>query len=329
MLSVLCNCCTPSSSSGRATPLLQNAPVKHVHDAACEIGMRWRVRHHHDRGALLVKLSKHAHHFFAVRCVKVAGRLVGKDELGFPYQRSRNGDALLLTTGKLGRAMLCSMGNPHLVEHALDSRLALRGGEIVVEERKLDILANRQLVDQIEALEYESDVALSRFGELRLSQTRNLVPIEDVGTARRTVEHSHDVQKRRFAASRRTHDCDKLAIGNVEIDAVERSRLHGVGPIGLGEAGHCQHESFLSYSPELKVRRALSVSPLYDEVMTRSPGERPLSTSIKSALRRPSWTWRRVAPVPLRSTTNTQLPPVSLKNAPLGMSSAFVESPSV
>jgi hypothetical protein len=46
---------------------------------------------------------------------------------------------------------------------------------------------------------------------------------------------------------------------------------------------------FLSQSPELKVRWSLSVRPLYEEVMTRSPGLMPLSTSMKSLLRRPSF----------------------------------------
>jgi hypothetical protein len=50
---------------------------------------------------------------------------------------------------------------------------------------------------------------------------------------------------------------------------------------------------------------------------------------MKSLLRRPSWTWRLVALCPRLSTTNTQLPPVSLKKAPFGMISALVESPSV
>ena len=72
------------------------------------------------------------------------------------------------------------------------------------------------------------------------------------------------------------------------------------------------------------MRRSLSVRPLYEEVITRSPGLRPLKTSMKSLLRRPSWTERLVAPLPLVSTTNTQLPPVSLKKAPFGMRSAFV-----
>ena len=58
---------------------------------------------------------------------------------------------------------------PDLVEHRVDPRACARdAGMIVVEQRKLDILADGQLVDQIEALEDEADVALAGVGELRL-----------------------------------------------------------------------------------------------------------------------------------------------------------------
>ena len=180
------------------------------------------------------------------------------------------------------------MRDSDLVEHAIDALFAVGSGVIVVEQRELDVLAHSQLVDQIEALEDESDVGLARFCELGLAQTRNLLPVEIVGAAGRAIEHAHDVEQRRLATPRRPHDRDEFAVGDVEIDGVERGRLDGIGAVRLGKSGHGQHEWFLSYSPELKVRWSLSTSPLYEEVMTRSPGVRPLSTSMKSELRRPS-----------------------------------------
>src|SRR4029078_12527693 len=119
------------------------------------------------------------------------------------------------------------------------------------------------------------------------------------------------------------------AVGNVEIDVVERGRLDGVGSVSLGQAVHRKHCLFLSQSPELKFRWSLSVRPLYEEVITLSPGLSPLSTSMKSLLRRPSWTERFVAPLPPLSTTKTQLPPLSVKKAPFGIIRAREESPTV
>jgi hypothetical protein len=56
-----------------------------------------RVGDHHDRGTLVVELAEHPHHFFAVRRVEVACRLVRKDQLGFADKSASNGDPLLLT----------------------------------------------------------------------------------------------------------------------------------------------------------------------------------------------------------------------------------------
>jgi hypothetical protein len=64
-------------------------------------------------------------------------------------------------------------------------RAALGGGDVVVEQGELDILAHRQLVDQIEALEDEADILLADVGELRLGKPGHLDPVEDVGAARR------------------------------------------------------------------------------------------------------------------------------------------------
>src|ERR1700740_2788157 len=98
--------------------------------------------------------------------------------------------------------MLRAVRDADLVEHALDARPALARREIVVEERELDILAHRELVDQVGALENEANVGLARVGELRLAEARDLVTVEDVRTAGRAIEHAHDVKQGRLAAAR-------------------------------------------------------------------------------------------------------------------------------
>ena len=111
--------------SGGAAPLLQDPAVEHVDDAAGEVGMRRRVGDHDDGRAFLVELAEHPHHLLAVGGVEVAGRLVGEDQLGLADQRAGDGDALLLATRQLGRAVLGAVGDADLVEHLVDARLAL------------------------------------------------------------------------------------------------------------------------------------------------------------------------------------------------------------
>jgi hypothetical protein len=57
---------------------------------------------------------------------------------------------------------------PTLSITASTARAPLGGGDIVVEQSELDILADGELVDQIEALEDEADILLADLGELRL-----------------------------------------------------------------------------------------------------------------------------------------------------------------
>ena len=49
------------------------------------------------------------------------------------------------------RAVLGAVGDAHLVHHLVDPGAPLARGDVVVEQRKLDILADGKLVDEIEA----------------------------------------------------------------------------------------------------------------------------------------------------------------------------------
>jgi uncharacterized protein YbbC (DUF1343 family) len=49
----------------------------------------------------------------------------------------------------------------HALEHAVDLAFALTRGDARVQQRQLDVFADRELVDEIEALEDEADVLLA------------------------------------------------------------------------------------------------------------------------------------------------------------------------
>ena len=71
----------------------------------------------------------------------------------------------------------------------------------------------------------------------------DFLAVEHVGAACRAIEHAHHVEQRRLAAARRPHDRDEFAVGDIEIDIVERGRFDGVGAVGLRQASHGEHES--------------------------------------------------------------------------------------
>ena len=57
--------------------------------------------------------------------------------------------------------MLAPVGNANAVERCLGAGLARIAVEAEVEQRQLDVFVNRQLVDQVEALEHEPDRPLA------------------------------------------------------------------------------------------------------------------------------------------------------------------------
>ena len=81
--------------------------VAHVHDAI-EVGDGFRiVRDHHDGLAqIFVQLAQHFEHDVGIFRVEVTRWLVGKQDFWFVDDRARDGHALLLAAGKLGRFVM-------------------------------------------------------------------------------------------------------------------------------------------------------------------------------------------------------------------------------
>ena len=78
--------------------MLYNLTIEQVDDAIGVAGVMLRVRNHNDGGALLVKLEQKVHNLLAVLRIKVACRLIGKDNLGIGNYGTSYGYTLLLTT---------------------------------------------------------------------------------------------------------------------------------------------------------------------------------------------------------------------------------------
>ena len=93
--------------------------------------------------------------------------------------------------------MLGAVGDAHLVHHLVDPGAPLARGDVMVEQRKLDILADAQFVDEIEGLEDDADVlaAILNSGE-RSSVLRGFLE------SRRILE----VEAAALAAARATDD---------------------------------------------------------------------------------------------------------------------------
>ena len=192
--------------------ILDDPAVEKVDDAVGIARVALRVGDHHDGGALLVQLGEQVHHLLAVLGIEVASRLVGEDELGVGDHGAGDGDALLLSARELLREVLGAVGDGHSLHHGRDPLLALRGADVQVAQRQLYVFIDVQLVDEVEALEHEADVALAELGALLLLQAADLLSEQLIGALGGIIQEAEDVEQRGFAAARRPHDGDELAI---------------------------------------------------------------------------------------------------------------------
>ena len=79
----------------------------------------------------------------------------------------------------------------------------------------------------MEALEHEAESLVAQTCESLVFQAFGCAAAEFDGAGGRFVEQTDNVEQGRFAAARRTHDADKLAGVDVEVDTVERLSLDG------------------------------------------------------------------------------------------------------
>jgi hypothetical protein len=99
-----------------------------VEQMDCAVGVKRVsrvVRDHANRCAFAMQLPKKVHHGFAVSRIEVSSRLVRKQDGRLSAQGARDSNALLLTSGKLGRVVLHAMRHPDFLERLQDSPVPL------------------------------------------------------------------------------------------------------------------------------------------------------------------------------------------------------------
>ncbi len=187
------------------------------------------VRDHADRGAFPVQLRQQAHHRLAVVGVEVSRRLVGQQDGRSPHHRAGDRHPLLLAAGQLGRVMFHAMGHAHALQRLLRALLALGGGHAPVRQRQLDVLVDRQVADQVEALEDEAHLPVADAGPLRGGEVRHRLAAQPVFAFGGRIEQAEDRHQGRFAAAGRPGDGDVLALGDGQVNPGQRMGLHLLG----------------------------------------------------------------------------------------------------
>ena len=174
----------------------------------------------------------------AGRGVEVARRLVGHEDRRIRDERPRDRHTLLLPAAQLARSMPGAVAEADPVEHGQGAIPAVGARDPLIEERDLDVLRDRELGDQVERLEDESDPPAADAAERAVLEIRDLLAVEPVVAARRAIEAAEDVHERGLPGARRTHDRHVLAAIDPQIDALERLDEHRAvrADVGLADS---------------------------------------------------------------------------------------------
>jgi hypothetical protein len=178
-----------------------------------------------DRRAFIIELLKHLHDLFALARMEISGRFVSQNDPGVRYHCTRYPDQLLLTTGELtGKKVLLSH-DLKSIKGVANDRLAVLFADVAIRQRQFEILGHCLIVEEVIALENETDVAVSQSGALLWVELVYGFFVKEVFPTPGLVVHSEDVQQSGLAGAGWTHDRDKLTLLNIEVDPPENVGL--------------------------------------------------------------------------------------------------------
>ena len=152
----------------------------------------WIVRDHADRRAGRVELLEQIHDRLAAARIEVSGRLVREQNQRLAGDGARDGDALLLTARELARKVLRAVRHADALERRFHALLALGRFHAAIGERQLDVLEDREVANQVEALEDEPYLTISYARAFRRGEIRDLTVVQRVGTLRWRIEEAKD-----------------------------------------------------------------------------------------------------------------------------------------
>ena len=157
----------------------------------------------HSDTALGVQPLKDPHYFDARARIKVSCRLVSQEQRRLIDQPARDGNALLLPTGKLIGMMVCAVRKTHGLEclHRPFVSFCSLERSVGIEQWQLDVVEGGCSREQVEPLEDEPDLVVANLRQLVFLQMGDVAAIEEILTARRMVQAPEDVHECRFTGA--------------------------------------------------------------------------------------------------------------------------------
>src|SRR5918994_7305412 len=134
--------------------------VDDAYDSRAVGSIGFRMGDLDDGGACVVEPFEKLHDLLPLRRVQVSRRLVGEDDRRVGDDGASDAHELLLTAGELRRIEILLPDHVEAIEDVGHHALTVGFLHVPVRERKLDVLVDRQVIEQVVALKDEADVAL-------------------------------------------------------------------------------------------------------------------------------------------------------------------------
>ena len=210
-----------------------------------------------DSLATLTQLAEGLEHHLARSLVKIARRLVRQNDGRVVDQRTSDGHALHLTTGKLVGAVVVVLRRQAHGRQRTNSPLGpLVHWRVGIRQRQHHVAQHRGTRQQVEALEHEPEPRRPQLGQLIVVQRGDVHTLEAIRPRGRRVQTAQQVHEGRLARTRRPHDAEELTPLDLQRYAFERM---GVARSGLIDPMHVLHVDDRDgrHSPALRHREQL------------------------------------------------------------------------
>ena len=171
-----------------------------------------RMRDHDDRLTVCVELTEDIKQAVSGFGIERTSRFIGEQELGFCDDRAGDRGALLLTAGDLIGKLIEQIMNAEHLCHRLEPLLhivILHAGE---HERQKDIVAQGEIIKQIEILEDEAKIFSAESGKRFVADFGKRLAVKQHIALCRLVECCKDIEQRGFAGTGFAHDGDIFAL---------------------------------------------------------------------------------------------------------------------
>src|SRR5258708_13566942 len=157
--------------------------------------------------------------------MQIASRLIGEQKLRLVNHGTRHAYQLLLSARKLVGMKIFLRHNLEAIQGIGHQALPLPARNILIRKRQINIYLNREIVEQMVAVENHAHIPLRQFGPLLALQMMNRFLAKPVLTGPLVVQKREHVKQRRLPCSRRSHHGNKFSLLNLQIHAAQHPRI--------------------------------------------------------------------------------------------------------